>query len=85
MGHEPTVRDAIVGSKIGKQLPDARYFHRSSLDQLSPLLRLIVSAAFQVVGQVEYDIVKVSADGRKVSFLRYPLFDEDPTRRLRTA
>lgn len=78
MGHEPTVRDAIVGSKIGKQLPDARYFHRSSLDQLSPLLRLIVSAAFQVVGQVEYDIVKVSADGRKVSFLRYPLFDEDP-------
>lgn len=78
MGHEPTVRDAISGSNIGKQLPDARYFHRSSLDQVSPLLRLIVSAATQVVGQVEYDIVKLSTDGRRVSFLRYPFFDEDP-------
>jgi DNA phosphorothioation-associated putative methyltransferase len=78
IGHETTVRDAILASKVGKQLPDARYFHRSSLDQLAPLLRLIVFAASQVVGQVEFDVVKLSLDGRKVSFLRYPLFDEEP-------
>ena len=78
MGQEETVRKEISNANIGKRLPDALYFHRSCLDQLSPLLRLIVSAAFQVVGEVEYDIVKMSSDGRKVSLLRYPRFDENP-------
>jgi DNA phosphorothioation-associated putative methyltransferase len=78
MGQEEVVRKEISNANIGKRLPDALYFHRSCLDQLSPLLRLIISAAFQVVGDVEHDIVKMSSDGRKVSLLRYPRFDEDP-------
>jgi hypothetical protein len=39
---------------------------------LPPLLRLIVFAARQIVGDVECDLIKLSVDGRKVSFLRYP-------------
>ncbi|MBV8809825.1 MAG: hypothetical protein JO033_14215, partial [Acidobacteriaceae bacterium] len=38
-------------------------------------LRLIVFAARQTVGDVECDLIKISTDGRKVSFLRYSDFD----------
>ena len=77
MGQEQLVREGISKTDIGKRLPDALYCHRSCLDQLSPLLRLIISAAFQVVGDIDYDVVKMSSDGRKVSLLRYPTFDKD--------
>jgi DNA phosphorothioation-associated putative methyltransferase len=45
---------------------------------LPPLLRLIVFTARQIVGDVECDLIRVSIDGRKVSFLRYPDFDRVP-------
>jgi DNA phosphorothioation-associated putative methyltransferase len=50
---------------------------------LPALLRLIVFAARQIVGDVECDLIKISIDGRKVSFLRYPDFDHVPHPELR--
>ena len=45
---------------------------------MTPLLRLIVFAGRQIVGDVEADLIKISTDGRKVSFLRYANFDSAP-------
>ena len=57
--------------------PGALYFHRSSTGQVPPLIRLILLAATQIVGDVDHDLVKLDSDGRKVSFLRYSRFDEE--------
>jgi DNA phosphorothioation-associated putative methyltransferase len=62
---------------FGKKLPDDYYVHRSGEQRLPALLRLLVFAARQVVGETDYEIVKFSLDGRKVSFLRYPQFDDE--------
>lgn len=63
---------------VGKKLPDSLYVHKSAEAQLSPLLRLMVFAARQVVGDLEYDVIKIGLDGKKLSFLRYPDFADLP-------
>jgi DNA phosphorothioation-associated putative methyltransferase len=75
MGNPALVKAAIDCVSFGKRLPEDFYFHISQESLLPPLLRLIVFAARQIVGDVECDLIKVSTDGRKVSFLRYPDFD----------
>lgn len=75
MGNAALVKAAIDGVRFGKRLPEDFYFHVSQENVLPPLLRLIVFAARQIVGDVECDLIKLSVDGRKVSFLRYRDFD----------
>jgi DNA phosphorothioation-associated putative methyltransferase len=77
MGKPEVVRSAIAKAGIGKLMSDALYFHRSSTGQVPPLIRLILFAAEQIVGDVEHELVKLDADGRKISFLRYSRFDEE--------
>jgi len=69
------VKAAIAKLRTGKRLPEDVYFHVSQESLLPPLLRLIVFAGKQIVGDVEADLIKISTDGRKVSFLRYANFD----------
>jgi DNA phosphorothioation-associated putative methyltransferase len=38
----------------------------------------MILAARQIVGEVDYDLIKISLDGKKLSFLRYPDFEENP-------
>ena len=38
----------------------------------------MIFAARQVVGQIEYDLIKISLDGKKVSLLRYRDFEDMP-------
>jgi DNA phosphorothioation-associated putative methyltransferase len=78
MGNPALVKAAIDGVSFGKKLPEDFYFHLSQEPLLPPLLRLVVFAARQIVGDVECDLVKISTDGRKVSFLRYPDFERVP-------
>jgi DNA phosphorothioation-associated putative methyltransferase len=78
MGNSTVIRAAIDGVGFGKKLPEDFYFHQSQEPSLPPILRLVVFAARQIVGDVECDLIKVSTDGRKVSFLRYPEFDRVP-------
>jgi len=70
------IRDACGAASVGKRLPSDFYLHRSSEDTLPALLRVLLFAARQVVGEVDYNIVKIAMDGRKVSFLNYKDFDE---------
>lgn len=75
LGNPDIVKAAISKLRIGKRLPEDIYFHVSQESLLPPLLRLIVFAGRQIVGDVEADLIKISSDGRKVSFLRYTNFD----------
>lgn len=78
IGDVSTVRKCCQQSAVGKKLPDALYAHCSVEEQLPAILRLLLFAARQVVGDVEYNISKISADGRSVSFLSYRDFEGDP-------
>ena len=46
------------------------------------LLRLVVFAGKQIVGDTGYNLLKLWWDGRKVAFLTYDRFDEDAHPRL---
>lgn len=78
IGDASTVRHCCESSSVGKKLPDALYVHRSAEEQLPAVLRLLLFAARQVVGDVEYNVVKISSDGRAISFLSYEDFEDDP-------
>jgi DNA phosphorothioation-associated putative methyltransferase len=78
LGRSERVESAMRESKIGKFVGDALYAHRSVEDQLPAICRLQIFAARQIVGQQDYDVVKLAADGRRVSFLKYPNFDRVP-------
>jgi DNA phosphorothioation-associated putative methyltransferase len=75
LGDPERVRVALSGAPVGKLVGDSLYVHRSAEEQLPPLARLQLFAARQLTGNIEFDIVKLSTNGRKVSFLRYPEFD----------
>lgn len=77
LGKPEMIRGACLAAAIGKRLPTDLYIHRRAERSLPALLRVLLFAAGQIVGDVEYDIVKVAIDGRKVSFLKYQRFDED--------
>lgn len=77
LGNPEQIRAACGAAPVGKRLPMDLYVHSSSEDMLPALLRVLIFAARQVVGDVEYNIVKLSMDGRKVSFLQYQDFDQD--------
>lgn len=75
LGKQEMVRTACSEARLGKRLPEDFYVHKSAEIQLPALLRLLIFAARKVVGEIEYDLIKISLDGRKVSFLRYREFE----------
>ena len=77
IGNPEVVRRCCQHSPFGKKLPDALYVHRSVEDQTGALLRLLAFAARQIVGEVDYNVLKIATDGRSISFLRYDDFDLD--------
>ena len=77
IGNPDLVRVACQNAPVGKQLPDDLYVHRSAEDRLGALIRLLVFAAKQIVGEPEYNVLKISMDGRKISFLQYRDFDTE--------
>lgn len=78
IGNVSTIRASCQTAAVGKKLPDSLYVHSSAEGQLPALLRLLLFAAHQVVGDVEYNVAKISSDGRFVSFLNYEDFEEKP-------
>jgi DNA phosphorothioation-associated putative methyltransferase len=46
--------------------------------QRSVFIEALNFSGYQIVGDTGYNIVKLSWDGRKVSFLSYDSFDDDP-------
>ena len=78
LGKLGQIAEECKRTKIGKKLPDALYVHKSAESQLSALLQLMVLTARQIVGEVTYDLIKISTDGKKLSFLAYRDFDDAP-------
>ena len=78
LGDPAKVEAACRQSQVGKLLPGDLYVHVSAEDELPALLRLLAFAGKQIVGDIAYDVLKLSTHGRSLSFLRYPEFDSDP-------
>lgn len=83
IGQPERIKQAARGASIGKLVADDLYVHRAAEDDMPALLRLVAFAGKQIVGDTGYNIVKLSIDGRKVSFLSYENFDDDPHPALR--
>jgi DNA phosphorothioation-associated putative methyltransferase len=77
LGNPEAVRDACRLGGVGKLLPQDFYIHASAADGLPALIRLVIFAAWLIIGEISYDVVKISTDGRAVSFLKYENFDQD--------
>jgi DNA phosphorothioation-associated putative methyltransferase len=78
LGNSEVIQKACASSPVGKHLPSHIYVHESAEDELPALLRIVIFAAKQIVGEVPYNIAKIAVDGRTVSFLDYPNFDQNP-------
>jgi len=78
LGKPGAIQQQCKLSLVGKKLPDSLYVHRTAESQLPPLLRLMILAARQIVGELDYDLIKIALDGKKLSFLRYPSFEDSP-------
>lgn len=78
LGNPAVIQRACATSPVGKHLPTHLYVHQSAEDELPAILRIVIFAAKQIVGEVPYNITKISIDGRTVSFLDYPTFDQEP-------
>ena len=78
LGKPGAIEEQCKRSVIGKKLPDSLYVHRTAEPQLPPLVRLMILAARQIVGEMEYDLIKIALDGKKLSFLSYPDFEDSP-------
>lgn len=78
-GSMENIDHAIKQADVGKRTPNALYVHRSALGTLPPLLRVYEGCGRVLVGAVdEANIVKLSRDQPKVSYLSYPNFETDP-------
>lgn len=83
IGQPDVVKDAFAKVKSGKLVFDDQYIHRSLEEELPPLIRLMTFARRQIVADIGHNVIKLSVDGRKVSFLHYENFDDDPHPSLR--
>ena len=76
LGQPHIVKAACLASPIGKFLPENVYVHRSAEELMPALMRVLLFAARQIVGDVGYNVIKVALDGRKISLLSYSNFDD---------
>lgn len=83
IGNPENVRACCQNTLVGKKLPDAIYVHYTAEEQMGAPLRLLVFAARQIVGEVDYNVLKISTDGRSISFLKYDNFEEEAHPALR--
>jgi DNA phosphorothioation-associated putative methyltransferase len=75
-GDPEAVDQACRDAPLGRLLPNALYIHRSTLDRLSPLLRIYEGCARAWLGEIEdANIIKLHRFSDKVSYLAYPDFD----------
>lgn len=77
IGEASRIKECATSCGIGKLVADDLYVHESAQDDLPALLRLIIFAGQQIVGNVEHNVIKIRLDGRAVSFLNYPAFEEE--------
>ncbi len=73
------VSQACANSPIGKKLPDSLYIHTDYIQELAPILRVFVGCATAFAGELkEANIIKINKIKRKISFMNYIDFDDNP-------
>lgn len=82
LGKEGEVAKQGRASIVGKLLPEDLYVHKSALEHVPGLLKLMLSLAESIAGKIEADLIKFSLHGKSLSFLFYPEFDVDPHPKL---
>lgn len=82
LGDRESVATAIKAFPYGKKLPEDFYVHASLEHEIPAIVRLVLFAAKNIVGSVDYNILKFRTSGRAVSFMRYDDFDQDPHPKL---
>ena len=78
-GNPQAVDLACRASRVGKLTPTALYLHRSAINELPALLRVVLGCAQRLVGEIpEANVIKIFRSEPKISFLEYPEFDSNP-------
>jgi DNA phosphorothioation-associated putative methyltransferase len=78
-GRREAVDLAARIAAVGKVTPSAIYVHTSGLNELPALLRVYEGCARALVGTVEgVNVIKLSREEPRVSYLEYPRFEKDP-------
>jgi len=73
----------VMRNSVGKMTPTAIYVHRRAVENIPVLLKLYEYCGAIAVGRPrDWDLIKLSHEGRSVSWLGYPNFDRDPHPRL---
>ena len=79
LGDNQKIDEACKLSEVGKLTPTALYIHKSSLGNLPPILRTFEGCGRGYLGEVEgANIIKLSRNEPKISYLSYPDFEVDP-------
>ncbi len=79
LGRAGVVNSTCNESAIGKLTPNALFVHVSTLEALSPVLRLFEACARGYLGQVEgANIIKLHRAEPRISYISYPTFEYDP-------
>jgi len=74
---------SVMRNSVGKMTPTAIYIHRRAVENMPVLLKLYEHCGAIAVGRPgDWDLIKLSHEGRSVSWLGYPDFDQDPHPRL---
>lgn len=70
---------ACRSSVVGKLTPSALYVHVDAFEHVPAVLKVYEACARRLIGEVpEANIIKLHRDAKKVSYLAYPDFDDDP-------
>ena len=70
---------ACRSSIVGKLTPSALYVHIDAFEHVPAVLKVYEACARRLIGEVpEANIIKLHRDAKKVSYLAYPNFNDDP-------
>lgn len=76
-GHSSRVNEACRQAEFGKLTHEAFYFHKSGLERMPAVLRVLEACARVMVGEVAgINLIKLHRNRPAVSYLSYPDFDE---------
>lgn len=76
---DDTYLRGAMRNSVGKLTPTALYVHRDAVDRMPVVLRLYEHCASVAAGRpAAFDLIKLTHEGRAVSWLGYPQFDRDP-------
>jgi len=78
-GNRQAVDLACRASSVGKLTPTALYVHRSALNEIPALLKVVLGCGQRLIGDItEANVIKIFRNEPMISFLEYPEFDTNP-------